>query len=64
MQKQTQRLDPIRYVLLFSVSIKILCLIALCVFWPQLPREFVIFATILLVVIIAVQGRLLWKQWR
>ena len=59
-----QKFDPVRYMLLFSISIKALCLIALLVFWQHLPRAFGIFATILLVVIIAVQGHLLRKQWR
>jgi hypothetical protein len=43
---------------------KLLCLVLLIVFWAQFPPAFRIFATGLLVIIIAVQGRLLWKQWR
>jgi hypothetical protein len=59
-----RRFNPIRYVILLSVGVKVACLVALLMFWSQLPRWFSLFAGALLVITIAVQGRLLWKQRR
>lgn len=54
----------IRAVLLVSIGVKVVCLIALIVYWKQLPPAFCVFAAVLLIIIIAVQGRLLWNQRR
>lgn len=64
--KPVKRLNPARYIVLLSVSIKLLCLIALLLYWQLLAETgwFRWFVALLLTVFIGVQGRRLWRIWR
>jgi hypothetical protein len=67
MKSQTaRRLNPMRYIILLSVTVKVACLALLAAYWTLLPGPgwFRWVAATLLIVFIGVQGRLLWRQWR